>query len=234
MLKNVKSIDFQLKKSTLVSRNNQNLELRWRVSSRIDPVQVYYEYDDGEQFRQIESYTMNVTTKNKRWNQEHGNWLVVKAVIRDEGVLPSPLRKFAAEERLIATAGSVTRSVPDVAVAAPLNGENHSSLFYNSLPLDLQCALPVSFHGRFAISPDRRSLRRDDKGGEWNRFLAEGCLSKIYFIFLERLRIVHGQAVRYYDFWPPSSGEAQDETGFIQSAFWDQIRHSSRKIFIGL
>ena len=231
MLKFVKCIDFQLKRSTL-GRKNQSLELRWRVSSFIDPAQVYKENDDGEQFRQIESYTMKVTTENGRSTKGRWNWLVVKAVIRDEGVLPSTLRKFAAEERLIATARSDASSVPDVAVAAPIASENDSSLFYNSLPLDLKCGLPVSFHGRFAISPDRRSLRRDDKGGEWNKFLAEGCLSKIYYIFLERLRIVYGNTVQYYDFWPPSEGETQNETGLIHSAFWDQIRTSSRRIFV--
>ena len=182
--------------------------------------------------RQIESYTIKVTTENGKSSKGHGNWLVVKAVIRDESVLPSTLRKFAAEERLIATARSDVSSVPDVAVAAPVADENHSSLFYNSLPLDLECGLPVNFHGRFAISPDRRSLRKDDKGGEWNKFLAEGCLSKIYFIFLERLRVVYRNAVQYYNFWPPSEGEAQNETGLIRSAFWDQIRNSSRRIFI--
>jgi hypothetical protein len=201
----------------------------WKVSSQIAVESLYQEQDDGKQFQQIESYTLTIKTETRN-TSESAEWLVSKAFIRDISVLPSDLRKFAIEERLMAT-NRTDRSVPDIAIAAPLSGERVGSLFYNSLPLDMKCELPANFHARFAISPDRRTIRTDSKGGEWNKFLAEKCLSRIYFIFLERLAML--PVVGYYAFWPPTRSEAHtDETGYIQSAFWDQIRGSSRRIFV--
>jgi hypothetical protein len=201
----------------------------WKVSSQMAAESLHKEQDDRKQFQQIESYTLTIKTET-RSTSETAEWLVVKAFIREISVLPSDLREFAVEERLMAT-NRTDRSVPDIAIAAPLSGEKVGSLFYNSLPLDMKCELPVNFHGRFAISPDRRTIRTDSKGGEWNKFLAERCLSRIYFIFLERLALL--PVVGYYEFWPPKRSDAHtDESGYIQSAFWDQIRGSSRKIFV--
>src|SRR5579862_5181051 len=148
-------------------------ETIWRVSSEMDVDSIHRETDDGKQFNQIESFTLDIKIDKLDSNPKVEKWLVTKAFIRDMSVIPSNLRKFSAEERLVAAGPPVARSVPDVAIAAPLTGDPAAvgSLFYNSLPLDMKCALPVNFHARLAISPDRRTVRTDGKGGEWNKFL---------------------------------------------------------------
>jgi hypothetical protein len=208
-------------------------EVIWRVTSEMDLESIHRETDDGKQFNQIESFALNLKIDKLDSPPKVEKWFVTKAFIRDTSVIPSDLRKFAVEERLVAAGPTVSRSVPDIAVAAPLAEEPTESLFYNSLPLDMKCALPVNFHARLAISPDRRTVRTDGKGGEWNRFLAEGCLSKIYFIFLERLAPLQCNPSTYYSFWPPPRSEARtDATGYIQTAFWNQLRESPRRIFV--
>lgn len=236
MLKNIKNIEFQLRLfnyHSLESGTHQDSDLRWKVYSLCDNSKVYSEKDDGKQFKHIESYTLNIVTQRLPSTPLSTTWMVVKAFIQNENFVPVPLRKFALEERLVASGRSALQPVPDLAIAAPITGENVDSLFYNSLPFEARCGFPVNFHSRFAISPDRRSLRTDSKGGEWNKFLAESCLPPIYFVFLERLALLCHKAAKFYSFWPTLSGEVQSEiSGYLHSAFWDQIRLCTRNIFV--
>src|SRR5208282_4993353 len=60
MLKNICSIDFQMKMFRVAGKvMHQNTEKKWKVSSVVDGKKV--ESDDGNKFKQIESYTMNIT-----------------------------------------------------------------------------------------------------------------------------------------------------------------------------
>src|SRR5262249_51495429 len=72
-------------------------------------------------------------------------------------------------------------------------------------------------------------IRTDGKGGEWNKFLYQSGLSALYFIFLERLVLTHPN-VDYYSFWPPPATEG--ENALIQSAVWERVCSSSRRLFI--
>ena len=205
MLKNICSIDFQVKMFRVAGKvMHQNTEKKWKVSSVVDGKKV--ESDDGNKFKQIESYTMNITIERGPFVKPE-KWMVVTALIRDD-VLPQKLRQFALDERHITT-DRLDIVVPDVAIAAPINYENASTLFYNSLPLETKCGLPVNLHGRFAISPDRRSIRTDNTGGQWNTFLASSCLSQLYFVFLEHLALSHYSVINYYSFWPSSLFQGQ-------------------------
>lgn len=256
MLKNIRRIDYQRKTfnyTALGLSSYQKTDELWSVIAEIDKTKVYKEKDDGRHFKNIECYTLNLTT-NRRSKTKSEKCVVVKAFIRNETVLPQSLRQYAKDERLVAT--NSLSSVPDIAVAAtitdePKTGEAKAgerikgepktkplavtkTLFYNSLPLESECQLPLNFHGRFAVSPDRRSLRTDSNGGGWNRFLAHECLPQLYYIFLEQLIIWHRRSIDPYKLWPFSSTMITNEiTAGTAPAFWNQIRMTPRKLFVG-
>lgn len=104
-------------------------------------------------------------------------------------------------------------------------------MFYNSLPLQAPCGLPVNLHGRFVVTPDRRSLRLDSKGGEWNNFLAVSCFPPLYSFFLESLFSVVTDADDYYSYWPVASLLENEISRSLQSAFWTQLIQCPRKLF---
>ena len=234
MLKRIKTIRFQLRSFNFDEEGIIiNHELRWMVNAQVPMSTLHNEEDDGLQFKQIESYTLNVTVTRHDSAPNTIEWMVVKAFLRKTALIPKELQQFVLEERFVATGRSDARSVPDIAIAAPVTGENDACYFYNSLPLEAICGLPVNFHGRFAITPDRRSLRTDSEEGEWNRFLAQSCLAQLYFIFLERLIISHRDIVNFYAFWPSLSIKTQNEiSGSLQLAFWAQVPQCRRHLFL--
>lgn len=231
MLRQIRSIDYQRKtvNHSTLGATYRKFEQEWCVSAAVDRTKMYKEMDDGQYFKNIECYTLNVTTKKKQTAPESKNCVVAKACLRNETVVPQSLRQYVKAERLVA---NVSTAVPDIAIAATITGETKTS-FYNSLPLDNQCGLPVNFHARFAVSPDRRSLRTDSSGGQWNKFLANHCLPQLYFIFLERLLLWHRHSLTPYKLWPFLSGgtPANEITAGSGAAFWNEIGVSRRVLF---
>lgn len=234
LLKNIHRIGYRVKNSNYTMSGSSliyhNSDEQWRVASAVDNGKVHHE-QDGDCFRNIESSTLNVTINNKGSSPQLSKWVIVKAFILNERVIPQTLRQFATEERLVASANRPDRhSVSDIAVGAPISGMK-KTLYYNSLPLDIEFGLPVNFHGRFSMSPDRRSLRTDSKGGEWNKFLVQFCLPKIYYIFLERLVSWHGSSIDSYKLWP-SLATRDGNTEKARVKFWNEIRTVPRKLFL--
>jgi hypothetical protein len=212
---------------------NQSFDVMWTVASRVEPSTLYTEKDDVSQFKKVESRVLTVTATKMAVNPKTEKWMIVDAFMGTVSLsVPKGLKKFVTEERLIVTGDSDTRSVPDVAVAANITNSKDGCLFYNSLPFEANCGLPVNFHSRFAMSPDRRSLRTDSKDGEWNTFLAKTCLPILYFIFSERLISTHHD-IDVYAFWPSKSIRTENEiSSVLQSAFWDQLPRCARKVFL--
>ena len=156
--------------------------------------------------------------------------MVVKALIQETTVVPETFRDWLVEQRLITKGPAVLTAVPDVAIAAPIANQKDSGLFYNSLPLEEpKCGLPVSIHSRFAVSQDRRSLRTDGPGGEWNKLLAKEYLPKLYFIFLERL-IPNLNDVNFDLFWPESLEADNQISASLPRLFWELLPSNPRKV----
>jgi len=202
----------------------------WKVASQSVPSTLFNEKKVRAHFKQVDSYTLRIKVGKDGSNQEIQDWLLVKGSISASHDLSRPLKMFVLKERLIGPGDS--RSVPDVAIAACVKDGNPTGLFYNSLPFEAACGLPVSLHGRFAMSPDRRSLRTDGQDGEWNKFLAQISLPRLYFILLERLVTVYPD-VNHYTFWPCTSVKMENEiSSALQVAFWEQILRCHRKLFL--
>lgn len=212
---------------------NQSFDMMWTVASQVEPSTRYTEKDDASQFKKVESRVLIVTVTKNAVNPKTEKWMIVDAFMGTMSLsVPKSLKKFVTEERLITPGGSDANSVPDVAVAANITNGKDGCLFYNSLPFEANCGLPVNFHSRFAMSPDRRSLRTDSKDGEWNTFLAKTCLPILYFIFTERLISTHHD-IDVYAFWPSKSIRTENEiSSVLQSAFWDQLPRCARKVFL--
>lgn len=66
MLKNIRSIDYHCKTfnhTALGFMTHQNSEIEWSVTAVVDHTKMFTETDDGHHFRNIEGYTLNVTTE---------------------------------------------------------------------------------------------------------------------------------------------------------------------------
>jgi hypothetical protein len=222
MLRNIRLIECQRKTFNYTARGRKS-ESSWSVSAELDRSDVLTE---SGHFKSMEGHTLKITTLNRDGRHNLKRAVVVKAVLNESNV-PQALRQFIKDERMFTK--NLVSSVPHVAMGASITGES-KSLFYNSLPLDSECGLPVNVHGRFAVSPDRRSLRTDSSGGEWNKFLAQDVLPQLYFAFLEYLILSHRSSIEPYRLWPPAV-VANDITSGTVAAFWNNIRLSPRRIF---
>jgi len=119
-------------------------------------------------------------------------------------------------------------SIPHVALATVYPSNGFTPYFYNSLPLPVATGLPVSCHGFFITTPDRRSLRRDGGEGSWNEFLERSCLPFIYFILLSKYP--KHRFNQYYSLWP--SAENLDLRTPLASSFWDHLPKSSESLIL--
>jgi hypothetical protein len=230
MLQRLKEIHFEIK--SFQNRTTQGTtRTRWTVSSLVDSSTSYSENDAGSDFKRVDSYVLTtIAKKGKEKTPVTQKWVVVKALIQETSVLPETLRDWLMEQRLISKGPANVTSVPDVAISAPISNQKDWGLFYNSLPLeDPKCGLPVSIHSRFAVSQDRRSLRTDGNGGDWNKLLAKQCLPKLYFIFLERL-IPNLNNINFNLFCPESVGADNEISASLRRSFWEMLPSSSRKL----
>jgi hypothetical protein len=230
MLQRLKEIHFEIK--SFHHRTTQGAtETRWTVSAQVDSSTSYYENDVGWGFKRVDSYVLTTASKKgKAKAPVVQKWMVVKALIQETKVVPETFRDWLLEQRMITKGPAVLMAVPDVAIAAPIANQKDSGLFYNSLPLEEpKCDLPVSIHGRFAVSQDRRSLRTDGPGGEWNKLLAKEYLPKLYFIFLERL-IPNLNDVNFDLFWPESLEADNQISASLPRLFWELLPSNPRKV----
>lgn len=100
------------------------------------------------------------------------------------------------------------------------------------LPTTITASLPVSFHASFAITGDRKNITfiGQDPFAQWNRWLAEICITDLYYDFLNHLASRLGQHA--FKFWPrtPLPSGKQDSTlsEVIARSFWARIaNHAS-------
>jgi sacsin len=61
---------------------------------------------------------------------------------------------------------------------------------FNTLPLPISSDLPIHIHATFSLSGDRQSIAVDEygiqsHGSEWNRYLLQDALPKLYLLFLD-------------------------------------------------
>lgn len=230
MLQRLKEIHFEIK--SFQSRTSHGAtKTKWTVSSMVDSATSYYENDIGWGFKRVDSHVLTmVAKKDKEKDPLTQKWMVVKALIQETSIAPDTFRDWLVEQRLITKGPVVRTAVPDIAIAAPIANQKDSGFFYNSLPLEEpKCGLPVSLHSRFAVSQDRRSLRTDGYGGEWNKLLAKQCLPKLYCIFLERL-IPNLNNVNFNLYWPVSVETANEISAALQESFWDKLPSTTRKV----
>ncbi|KAI9684824.1 MAG: hypothetical protein M1829_000199 [Trizodia sp. TS-e1964] len=107
------------------------------------------------------------------------------------------------------------------------------NLFYNCLPLPFATKLGVCIHATFLLSGDRQSIITDDKGkdlgADWNKWILEEAIPKLYLSFLEDLgrRLNH----RVFEFFPGKGAANDNLSDFIRKGFWDQVPLSRHRLY---
>ncbi|CAG8617403.1 10376_t:CDS:2, partial [Funneliformis caledonium] len=110
--------------------------------------------------------------------------------------------------------------IPNVGLAVPLNDLPATGTLFCFLPLPICMPFPVSVHGYFAVSTNRRSLWSAADDGDlatnalarlkvsWNQYLFEKVLPKAWVIFLRELplKVSDIRSDNLYKFWPIVKG----------------------------
>ena len=90
------------------------------------------------------------------------------------------------------------------------------------LPTIHESNLPISFHGSFAITGDRRNIALDPaaENSAWNLWLLEECLPALYLKIVQFLSPRLGQDV--FKFWP-AKNQSNSLSGHLAKAFWRRL-----------
>ena len=124
----------------------------------------------------------------------------------------------------------------DTAVQSLLSkGSKTAGQIFCRLPTNIASTLPISFHGSFHVTGDRRTIPflEEDTAAKWNRHLLKECISELYVEFLRDLAPLVGEDV--FAYWPklPSNNE-QSLPAMLAASFWERIRsedYASEKLF---
>jgi hypothetical protein len=228
MLSKIRNIEFRIRQGCEIPEAPQEV---WSVRSSVSPPNVPSKSIDLSPLKCVEFSEMIISAERVSYS-EREVWVVCTGWISIASIVPLHLRNYAVEENLISSEPRIRHNIPDIAIAAKLSNTmagEHS--YYNSLPLQENTGFPVSLHSRFAVTPDRRSLRLEDKGGDWNRFLASACFPTLYFFMLEKLAQNPKDEPMYYTYWPNSTSHHNEISQCLQTAFWHQLPASSRSLF---
>ena len=91
--------------------------------------------------------------------------------------------------------------------------------------------LPISFHGSFNITGDRKtiSIEERDEVAHWNRWLL-GEIADFYIDFLQYLASWIGEEA--FQFWPANSAAADNTTlsGYVTQLFWSKVFNQKHKL----
>jgi hypothetical protein len=216
--------------------NDGRFRAQWKVVSNLEKIVTTDPTAQESLLQQIE--VSSIVIDSNRWfpklSIEKAEWVVVTAFLSHEWLgTPSAVRTMAITEGLLSPQGfRKAESIPDVGVAVQLspNASDLTNSFYSSLPLPAPTGLPISCHGHFAISSDRRSIRIDGASGEWNEFLAKSCLPQLYFVLLECLCTRNQD--NYYSYWPSSTPTENTIIHKLQSSFWLNVPYTSRRVIL--
>ena len=108
------------------------------------------------------------------------------------------------------------------------------SRMFNTLPLPISSDLPIHIHATFLLSGDRQSIAVDEygiqsHGSEWNRYLLQDALPKLYLLFLDDIGTQVRQGV--FDFWPQEEPPKRSCAELLCASFWKELPGSSRRLF---
>ena len=97
------------------------------------------------------------------------------------------------------------------------------------LPTTHDSLLPISFHGSFAVTGDRRNiaLETSAENSGWNRWLLQNGIAELYLETVQFLAPRTGR--RAFEFWPTHADSAT-LSGILSRAFWDKLASQHYKV----
>lgn len=123
--------------------------------------------------------------------------------------------------------------VPQEGQAAGSSLKPLKSRFFNCLPLKFESTLPVHIQATFLLSGDRQNIATEetsqDAGSEWNRWLLEQKVPRVYLLFLEDIGRQVGHEV--YRYFPVELERQHLLSDIIRISFWNEIKSSSCRLF---
>lgn len=119
-----------------------------------------------------------------------------------------------------------------IAPARTSNIEAPRHKVHCKLPLKIPSGLPVTFHGSFAITGDRKTVAFEGEDGlsAWNRWLLTECIADFYIDFICNAAPRYGTDT--FKLWPErmrSRGEASSLSLAVAGSFWNKIGEGSRR-----
>ena len=119
-----------------------------------------------------------------------------------------------------------------IAPARTPNIEASRHRVHCKLPLKIPSELPVTFHGSFAITGDRKTVAFEGEDGlsAWNRWLLTECIADFYIDFICNAAPRYGTDT--FKLWPErmrSRGEASRLSLAVAASFWNKIGEGSRR-----
>ena len=119
-----------------------------------------------------------------------------------------------------------------IAPARTSNIEASRDRVHCKLPLKIPSELPVTFHGSFAITGDRKTVAFEGEDGlsAWNHWLLTECIADFYVDFICNAAPRYGTDT--FKMWPDrmrSRGEASNLSLAVAGSFWNKIGGDSRR-----
>lgn len=118
-----------------------------------------------------------------------------------------------------------------IAPAPTSNVEASPHRVHCKLPLMIPSELPVTFHGSFAITGDRKTVAFEgqDSLSAWNRWLLTECIADFYVDFICNAAPRYGTDT--FKLWPAtkSHGDASHLSLAVAGCFWNKIGEGSRR-----
>jgi sacsin len=212
-LRKIATIDFSVK---------GDIHVRWRVRRGKWPEEgTFSDWANVIAEQRGDPNNVNVTTE--RW------W----RAIEDVRNAPSELQHRHRRRMKYVECG-IAAFVPQSQKGAGSSLKPLKSRFFNCLPLKFESTLPVQMHASFLLSGDRQNIAAEetsqDAGSEWNKWLLQKELPRIYLKFLEDIGRKVGQDV--YNYFPVESNQRRDLlSDLIRASFWENIRSSRCQLF---
>jgi sacsin len=157
-------------------------------------------------------------------------WVAIEDLLPTADRLPESSRRVMKNVEC-GLAALISSKLDDTSASTP---EVIQSKMFYTLPLPICSDLPVHIHATFALSGDRQSISVDQQGAqshgaEWNRYLLQDALPKLYLSFLDDL----GKQVRQdvFNFWPGEEPPKRSCAEILCASFWEELPKSSQRLF---
>lgn len=215
-LRRIKSISFS---------TPANPDGSWSVNRR-PPLD---EDEDAKSFSKLVVCELKYGTKRTGMDKW---WVAVEDLLPAADHLPDSSRRVM--KNVECGIAALITTTPDSCDHKIILPKPIQSRMFHTLPLPIPSDLPIHVHATFLLSGDRQSIAVDEYGiqsygSNWNRYLLQDALPKLYLQFLDDI----GREVRQgvFKFWPQEEPPRRSCAELLCASFWKELPKSSGRLF---